>query len=108
MSKIQILVTGRNEPIVQTVERLINNNPQWNALCAYTDEDTITAFETQPVDLVLLCGGISAESDTLLRRAFATRNPRVTIIQHYGGGSGLLSTEINMALEGRPAINSLQ
>jgi hypothetical protein len=100
MDKIQILVTGRNESIVQTVVRLINNNPQWNAAYALTDEDTITTFENQPFDLVLLCGGISPESDILLRDAFASRNPEAIVIQHYGGGSGLLATEINMALEG--------
>ena len=99
MEKVQILVIGRNEQIVQTVVRLINNNPAWNASHALTDDEAISLFESQPFDLVLFGGGIEPESDTLLRQAFTTHHPRITIIQHYGGGSGLLATEINMALE---------
>jgi hypothetical protein len=98
MDKIQILVIGRNPEIVQTVVRLINNNPAWNATFALTDEVAIKYFEAQPFNLVLLGGGIEPESDNLLRHEFTARNPNITIIQHYGGGSGLLATEINMAL----------
>jgi len=98
MDKIEILVIGRNPDIVQTVVRLINNNPAWNASHALTDDDAIWLFENQTFNLVLLGGGIEPGSDTLLRNAFTSRSPNITIIQHYGGGSGLLATEINMAL----------
>lgn len=101
MDKIQILVIGRNSDIVQTVVRLVNNNPAWNASHALTDVAAVELFEGQSFDLVLLGGGIEPESDVLLRRAFTAHNPGITIIQHYGGGSGLLATEINMALAGR-------
>jgi hypothetical protein len=99
MEKIEILVTGRNPEIVQTVVRLINNNPAWNAAYALTDADAISLFQSRPFTLVLLGGGIEPESDALLREAFTSHNPQITIIQHYGGGSGLLATEINMALD---------
>ena len=100
MEKIEILVVGRNPEIVQTVVRLINNNPAWNATSALTDENAISLFQNQSFRLVLLGGGIEPESDVLLREAFTSHNPKITIIQHYGGGSGLLATEINMALSG--------
>jgi len=99
MEKIEILVVGRNPEIVQTVVRLINNNPAWNATPALTDHDAVSLFQTRPFAMVLLGGGITPESDALLRKAFTSRNPEITIIQHYGGGSGLLATEINMAIE---------
>lgn len=99
MEKIEILVVGRNPEIVQTVVRLINNNTTWNATHALTDEDAILLFQNQAFTLVLLGGGIEPESDALLREAFTSHNPNITIIQHYGGGSGLLATEINMAID---------
>ncbi len=99
MEKIQILVVGRNSDIVQTVVRLINNNPRWNATHALTDSEAIALFHSQAFKLVLLGGGIEARSDALLRQAFTSHNPGITIIQHFGGGSGLLATEINMALD---------
>ena len=99
MEKIEILIVGRNPEIVQTVVRLINNNPEWNATPALTDADAISLFQNRLFTLVLLGGGIEPESDTLLRKAFTSHKPNITIIQHYGGGSGLLATEINMALD---------
>jgi hypothetical protein len=98
MEKIEILVVGRNPDIVQTVVRLINNNPAWNATHALNNDEAIHHFETRMFDLVLLGGGIEPDSDALLRQAFTSRDRNITIIQHYGGGSGLLATEINMAL----------
>jgi len=100
MHKINILVVGRNSDIVATVCRLINNNPAWASTQALTDEEAISLFESQPFNLVLLGGGIEPASDQLLREAFTAHNPQIVIIQHYGGGSGLLATEINMAVEG--------
>jgi len=100
MDKIQILVIGRNEQIVATVERLINNNPAWQATTCLTDEGAVTICAQQKFDLVLLGGGIDAASDAYLRNAINEHQPGITIIQHYGGGSGLLATEINMALRG--------
>ncbi|MBS1525488.1 MAG: hypothetical protein JST19_07555 [Bacteroidetes bacterium] len=99
MDKAQILVIGRNESIVATVERLINNNPNWKATACLTDEGAIAACREKRFDLVLLGGGIEEVSDTYLRDTINQLHPGIRIIQHYGGGSGLLATEINMALD---------
>jgi hypothetical protein len=98
MDKIQILVIGRNEAIVATVERLINNNPKWQATTCLTDEDALSVCKRLRFDLVLLGGGIDERSDAYLRQRLDIIRPGIRIIQHYGGGSGLLATEINMAL----------
>lgn len=45
MDKAQILVIGRNEEILRTVERLINNNPKWQATACLTDDAAIAACE---------------------------------------------------------------
>jgi hypothetical protein len=102
MHKTQILVIGRNQQILATIERLINNNPNWKAVPCFTDELAISACEKQRFDLVLLGGGIDEISDTYLREAISKLHPGIRIIQHYGGGSGLLATEINMALASQP------
>lgn len=96
--KTQILIIGRHPEILQTVIRLINNNPEWNAIGAGTDDEALLAFNTHPCKLVLFGGGIEKESEDNLRAAFKTLNPNVIIVQHYGGGSGLLFAEIYEAL----------
>jgi hypothetical protein len=98
MEKTEILVIGRHEEILQTVIRLVNNNLDWNATGCVTDNEALTAFGNQQFKLVLLGGGIEPESETRLRAAFEAKNPDIIIVQHYGGGSGLLAAEIYQAL----------
>lgn len=104
MDKIQILVIGRHPEILQTVIRLVNNNPEWNATGCSSDEEAIAAFAQQAFSLVLLGGGIEKESEGKLCDTFRSINPQITIVQHYGGGSGLLSAEIYEALKGRAQL----
>lgn len=101
MSKIEILVIGRHPEILQTVLRLVNNNAEWNATGTATDEEAIAAFNNHNYKLVLLGGGIDKSSENKLRAAFLAVNPAIIIVQHYGGGSGLLSAEIYEALSGK-------
>jgi PleD family two-component response regulator len=98
MSKTQILVIGRHPEILSTVIRLVNNNPAWNATGCITDEEAISAFDKQTFALVLLGGGIEELSEDKLCTYFRANNPDIKIVQHYGGGSGLLSAEIYEAL----------
>jgi len=101
MDKIEILVIGRHPEILQTVVRLVNNNPEWNATGVITDDEALTVFNTQTFKLVLLGGGIEKESEDMLCASFTAQNADIIIVQHYGGGSGLLSAEIYQALNGR-------
>jgi len=101
MDKVEILVIGRHLEILQTVLRLINNNADWNATGASTDEEALAAFTSKAFKIVLLGGGIEKNSEDSLCAAFKTHNPDIIIVQHYGGGSGLLAAEIYQALAGR-------
>ena len=94
----QILAIGRNEEILQIVLRLINKNEQWNATGALTDEEAMAIFDKLQPRIVLLSNGIDEVCEIKLRKYFSSKNPDTIIIQHYGGGSGLLSNEILQAL----------
>lgn len=99
--KVNILAIGRHEEILETVLRIINKSENWIAVGALTDEKAIVLFEEQKFDIVLLCGGIEEECEAVLRATFTEKDPEIIIIQHYGGGSGLLSNEIIHALSKR-------
>jgi DNA-binding NtrC family response regulator len=105
MNKIQILVIGRDAGILQTVVRLVNKNEQWNATGTGEDETAIELFHQHTYDLVLLGGGIASDSELKLRKIFTLQNPDIKIIQHWGGGSGLLENEIQSALENNEGGN---
>lgn len=98
MYRAQILIIGRNPEILAVVERLINANPKWQATACLTDEDALAICSRQSFDLVLIGGGVNEDEETHLRAEIDKRQPGAKIIQHFGGGSGLLATEINMAL----------
>ncbi|WP_200837092.1 response regulator receiver protein [Dyadobacter sp. 3J3] len=107
--KVNILAIGRHEEILETVLRIINKSENWIAQGALTDEKAIALFEEQKFDIVLLSGGIKEECEAELRATFTQKDPEIIIIQHYGGGSGLLSNEIIYALSKRtisPNLNS--
>lgn len=92
--KTPILVICRHPDILATVVRLVNNNPEWLATGAVTDDEALYAFAAQPFKLVLLGSGIEQASEAALCTAFTAQNPDIKIVQHYGGGSGLLAAEI--------------
>jgi DNA-binding NtrC family response regulator len=101
----EILVIGRDESILQTVIRLVNNNPEWIGTGAATAEDAIEKFHHHHFDVVLLTNGIGDEEEKKLRKIFIHQDTDIIIIQHYGGGSGLLQSEIREALDKRKAAN---
>lgn len=99
--KVNILAIGRHDEILETVLRIINKSENWTAKGALTDEGAIALFEDHKFDIVLLCGGIPEACEAVLRTTFTQKDPEIMIIQHYGGGSGLLSNEIIHALSQR-------
>lgn len=103
--KKQILVIGRDEEILQTVLRLINANEQWEAKGTLEDAEAIRLFAKFSFDLVLLTNGISEHCENSLRLYFTDKRPSVNIVQHYGGGSGLLTNEILEVLN-EPAVST--
>ena len=103
--RTEILIIGRNVDILQTVVRLVNNNPEWTVTGAVTDEEAIEKFHHHHFDVVLLTNGIGSGEEKKLRKIFTHQDTDITIIQHYGGGSGLLQSEIREALDKRKAAS---
>nr|WP_315187659.1 hypothetical protein [uncultured Flavobacterium sp.] len=83
---------------MEIVVRLINANENWEGIGAMTDEEAMQIFQKENIDIVLLGTGIDEESEAMLDVFFRKRNSKIIIIQHYGGGSGLLKSEILLAL----------
>ena len=99
METINILYLGRHPEILETVIRLINANKNWNGVGVMNDEEAKEVFLKEDFSIVLLGSGIQEESEAELCAFFKNQNPNISIIQHYGGGSGLLKSEILLALD---------
>ncbi|MEO0728715.1 MAG: hypothetical protein AAFZ63_29535 [Bacteroidota bacterium] len=98
MNGVKILVHGTHPEILETVLRLINKNEGWTGEGHTEEEKIIELFMQKRYDLVLLGGGLSETSEKKIKALFAHHSPDTPIIQHYGGGSGLLKSEIEGAL----------
>lgn len=101
MSTAKILVYGKQPEILATVLRLINKEETWQGEGHHDEEQVIELFTQKQYDLFLLGGGISEESERKVRALFQRQQPDTPIVQHYGGGSGLLRTEIVSNLQSK-------
>lgn len=97
---IHILVIGKDAGILKVVLRLLNEHPSasYHAIGSTDPDQARSLFAGTDIDLVLITNGIDATLDASLRKEFLTRRPGVRILQHFGGGSGLLFGEIAQAL----------
>ena len=98
MNKTEILVIGRNDGVLQSVTRLINNNLEWSGVDAGSDEDAIEKFHQRAFDIVLVTNDISEVEEKKLRKIFTYQNPDVIIIKHAKDDGGLLITKIEESL----------
>ena len=93
-----ILVVGRHKEIMETLTRLINNKLGWVALPALSNEDAKNILLHSSIDLVLLSSGISSQDEHSLKVFTSKHYPDLQVVQHYGGGSGLLYNELQASL----------
>jgi len=99
--KLTILYIGRDAEITMVMQRLLNARNEWMGLTACADDEAIAICKKQHLDLVLLGNGIDQKSENYLREQLIALSPGLKIIQHYGGGSGLLYGEIMTTINGK-------
>jgi hypothetical protein len=97
---LNILVIGKDPEILTVVLRLLNEYKEANyhAIGTTDPDQARELFTGGDIGLVLMTNGIDPTLDASLREYFLARRPGVRILQHYGGGSGLLFGEIAQAL----------
>jgi 2-phospho-L-lactate guanylyltransferase (CobY/MobA/RfbA family) len=100
MKKIEILAICTHEGILQTINRLINNNELWNSNGAIDINEAKELADTKDFDLILIGSGLTAAEEQELESVLAAHK-NIPVVKHYGGGSGLLFGEIYQALSGR-------
>ena len=100
--KTNILYIGCNEAIRELVVRLINQQEAWQGSGAGDRTEVRHYLATTIPALVLLGNGLSTAEEAAICDLILARSPQTRIVQHYGGGSGLLKSEILQALGTAP------
>lgn len=83
--------------LAELLVRLVNQNEEFKAFgfSALNDDLTETIAD---YDIILIAGGIADEDIELIRRIILNNNLQTKLIEHYGGGSGLLLQELYEAI----------
>jgi PleD family two-component response regulator len=97
MPLTEILIIGTNKPIMETIERLINKGGIWKATIAFSEYEALSLAQTKDFKVILLCAGIADELK--LKEQLLALKPKLPLVKHFGGGSGLLFAEIYEALK---------
>ena len=82
----------------ETVVRLLKVYDKINTESANSLKSVQALMKDQTFDVVMIYGGLSNEEEDLLIQLRKENNPNVNIIEHFGGGSGLLLSEIKQTL----------
>lgn len=93
-----ILIVCTNQPIAETVARLINKMDDWHATIALSLNDALEQCYVKAYDVILIGSGITQAQEDVLNLHLEKLNATTPIVKHYGGGSGLLYAEIYQAL----------
>lgn len=106
-SSWHILVIGKDQDILKTVLRLLNDfkKANYRAIGATDEAEGRRLFDEGDIDLVLLTNGLDETATRELRSWFTGRKPGIIVLQHYGGGSGLLFNEIIYSLQSKTGLH---
>lgn len=85
---------GKNQEILDTLKRIIEANTGWQAIVSNDEVACYTYLLEQHVDIVLLSSGLSEDFEITIRQYAGGLNKGIKVIIHYGGGSGLLKSEV--------------
>ncbi|OJV12922.1 MAG: response regulator receiver protein [Dyadobacter sp. 50-39] len=100
MSQTKILAIAYHAEILETIIRLINQNESWHGISAGSLEEAEEQLRLNSIDLVLLGVGVDEQAGAKINALCQFIDPRIVCLRHFGGGSGLLYSEIRHALAG--------
>ncbi len=94
MKTLHFLVIGKNQEILDVLKRIIENNEGWTAEIQSDENFCYEYIRENHVDIVLLSSGLEDQFEKNIKVFCAGLDKDVKVIDHYGGGSGLLKNEV--------------
>lgn len=94
MKTLHFLVIGKNQEILAVLKRIIENNEGWTAEIQSDEHFCYEYIKDNKVDIVLLSSGLEDEFEKDIKVFCENLDKDVKVIDHYGGGSGLLKNEV--------------
>ena len=81
--------------ITQTIERLINGFENYEGVACGSLDEMVDRLKADQYNILLIGAGFDKATEQELQHIARKIQPQLKIIEHYGGGSGLLLEELN-------------
>ncbi|WP_312188718.1 hypothetical protein [Sphingobacterium sp.] len=94
MRPLHFVIFGKNSEILKTLKRIIENTSNWNATIQEEISSCKNYLKDNRVDIILLSSGLSLKEERDIVEHLSFLDYPIALIQHYGGGSGLLKNEV--------------
>ncbi|KMQ64523.1 hypothetical protein ACM46_09675 [Chryseobacterium angstadtii] len=94
MKTLQFLIIGKNQEILETLKRIVENNEGWQADIQNDENACYDYIKQNQPDIVLLSSGLEEQFEKEIKVFCEKLDKDVKVIDHYGGGSGLLKNEV--------------
>lgn len=106
--KTHILIFGKNNEILEVLERVINKNEEWNAIKTTSFTEMSEILSSTKIDILLFSSGIMSCEMEEIEEFCLNTYPNLNLLHHYGGGSGLIQAEIQLSIENKNPIGKLR
>ncbi|MEM9337111.1 MAG: hypothetical protein AAGA66_00155 [Bacteroidota bacterium] len=93
----KILVIGKNKEIANVIIRLLDAHEGYTGLASTSIQEMHTSLMKDQYDLLLIGAGFDKKDEEEIRRKAIEIQPAIKVFEHYGGGSGLLLSELKAA-----------
>lgn len=97
MEMLNFLVLGKNQEILEVLKRIIEKNEGWKAELLSSENKAYDYINNHKFDIVLLSSGLEDQFEQDIKTFCENLDQGIKVIDHFGGGSGLLKSEVNIA-----------
>lgn len=98
---VRILVVCAHPTVLETLLRVMRGKFSWQVEGCVSSSEASDWLQKEHFDLLLVGSGLSEIDENDLEQRLKRMSPGTSLIWHYGGGSGLLLSEIQAALDAR-------
>jgi hypothetical protein len=96
---IKILSACNHPEILKIMDRLVEKRPDWSSSTAADLPTVVELLTRERFELLLLGAGFAEAEQRTIEALIEEKGLPTKVVKHYGGGSGLLYSEITMALK---------
>ena len=90
----KVLVTGINEEITKVIIRLLGEMDGYSGVASGSIDEMVKILKQDKFDVLLIGAGFDSASEKEMKEKALQIQPEIQVKEHYGGGSGLLRSEL--------------